>query len=304
MSTFTSASASALKIRAAMPGRSGTPVSVTRASVGGMGHACHEGSFHRLFFAERRGYRSPRRSSAARGCARRSCGRTRPSEAAARSRPRPPSRASPRTTRPAACARRGRSAGRPRRRRRRRCRSRRPRAPSAAASATAVVSEPPRPSVVTFARGRDSLEARDQHDVALVERRADAVGAHVEDARLRVRGVGDDAGLRARERDRLAAEVVDRHRAERARDALAGREQHVHLARLRLGRDLARHLHELVGGRAARRQHGDDAVALLLRAHDPPRRAYDLLGVGDGRAAELHDDDRLSVASVGHGDSG
>ena len=41
---------------------------------------------------------------------------------------------------------------------------------------------------------------------------------HLEDARLRVRGVGDDARLRARERDRLVPEVVDDHRRQRARD--------------------------------------------------------------------------------------
>ena len=106
-----------------------------------------------------------------------------------------------------------------------------------------------------------------------LEAGADAVGAHVEDPRLRVRGVGHDAGLRARQRDRLAAEVVERHRAQRARDPLAGREQHVHLARVRLGRDLLRHLDQLVGRRAARRQHRDDASALVARAHHPLRRA-------------------------------
>ena len=39
----------------------------------------------------------------------------------------------------------------------------------------------------------DALEAGHEHDLALVERGADPVGAHVEDARLGVRGVGDDA---------------------------------------------------------------------------------------------------------------
>jgi hypothetical protein len=44
-------------------------------------------------------------------------------------------------------------------------------APRAAASATAVVSEPPRPSVVTSCgRGRDALEAGDEHDLVRVER--------------------------------------------------------------------------------------------------------------------------------------
>ncbi len=47
-------------------------------------------------------------------------------------------------------------------------------------------------------------------------------------------------GLRAGERDGLVPEVVDRHRHERAGDALAGREQHVELARVGRGRDLVR----------------------------------------------------------------
>ena len=58
MSTLMSASASAPKIRPATPGWSGTPVSVTRASVGRVGHGCDERSFHRLLSPRRRGYRS------------------------------------------------------------------------------------------------------------------------------------------------------------------------------------------------------------------------------------------------------
>jgi hypothetical protein len=80
--------------------------------------------------------------------------------------------------------------------------------------------------------GAHALEAGDEHDVVLVERGHDPVGADVEDPRLRVRGVRDDPGLRAREGDRAVAEVVDRHRAQRAGHALARREEHVHLARV------------------------------------------------------------------------
>ena len=77
---------------------------------------------------------------------------------------------------------------------------------------------------------RHALEAGDQHDPVVGERLADAVGPHVEDARLGVRGVGDDPRLRPRQRDRVVAQVVDRHRAQSAGDPLAGRQQHVHLA--------------------------------------------------------------------------
>ena len=102
--------------------------------------------------------------------------------------------------------------------------------------------------------------------------------------------VGDDAGLRAGQADRPLAEVVDRHRAQGARDALAGREQHVHLARVGRGGHLLGHRDQLVGGLPARREHRDDAMPLFAGGHDPPRRALDPLGVGDGGASELHHD--------------
>ena len=110
-------------------------------------------------------------------------------------------------------------------------------------------------------RGRDALKAGDEHDQVLVERLADPVGADVEDPRLGVGGVGDDPRLGAGQRDRAVAEVVDRHRAQRAGDALAGGEQHVHLARVGVGRDLLGHRDQLVGRLAARRQDGHDALA-------------------------------------------
>ena len=95
--------------------------------------------------------------------------------------------------------------------------------------------------------GRDTLEAGDEDDPVLLQRLPDAVGADVDDPRLGVGGVGDDARLRAGQRDRLVAHVVDRHRAERAGDPLAGREQHVHLAGDRALGDL------VAPGRPARR---------------------------------------------------
>ena len=81
--------------------------------------------------------------------------------------------------------------------------------------------------------------------------------------------VGDDPGLRAGERDRLVAEVVDRHRRERAGDPLADGDQHVELARLRARRDLVREREELVGRAAHRREDADDAVAGLARGDEP-----------------------------------
>ena len=110
------------------------------------------------------------------------------------------------------------------------------------------------------------------------------------DLRLGVHRVGQDACLRAGERDGLVAEVVHRHRDERARDALPGREQHVELARVRVGRRAARQLEQRVGRLAHRGDRSHDADAPLARLDEPPRDVPDLLGVGDRRAAELHDD--------------
>jgi hypothetical protein len=129
----------------------------------------------------------------------------------------------------------------------------------------------------------------DEDDGALVQALADAVGADVEDPRLRVRGVGHDARLRAGQTDRPMPEVVDRHRAQRARHPLAGRQEHVHLARVGLGRDLEGVGDEPVGLLAAGRQDGDDVVPLLALGDDAGGRPLEALGVRDRRAAELHD---------------
>ena len=52
--------------------------------------------------------------------------------------------------------------------------------------------------------------------------------------------------------------------------------------------DLARHLHELIGGLAARGEHRDHALALLASGDDARGRALDLLGARHRGAAELH----------------
>ena len=95
-------------------------------------------------------------------------------------------------------------------------------------------------------------------------------------------------GLRPGQRDRRVAHVVDRHRAERARDPLAGREQHVHLARQRALGDLVGGGDEVVGRLAARREHGDHLLAVLARGDDPRRGTLDVLGARHRGASELH----------------
>ena len=151
-----------------------------------------------------------------------------------------------------------------------------------------------------LALGRDALEAGDEHDLAGVERGEHAVRPDVEDLRLAVRGVGDDPGLRARQRDGLVSEVVDRHRHDGARDALAGREQHVELARSRGGRDLVRERDQRVGRLAHRRDRADDAQARCLGLDETPCDGAHLLGVGHGRPAELHHDGVEGVRRARH----
>jgi 2-dehydropantoate 2-reductase len=113
-------------------------------------------------------------------------------------------------------------------------------------------------------------------------------------------GVGDDAGLRPRERDGVVPEVVDRHRHERAGDALAGREQHVELARVRPRRDLVGESNQRVGRLAHCRHRAHDLGTALLRSDDPLCDVLHLLGIGDGRAAELHHHPR-GLCGLDHG---
>ena len=139
--------------------------------------------------------------------------------------------------------------------------------------------------------GRDALEAGDEHDRAPRKRLVDPLRADLEHLRARVLGVGDDARLRARERDRGVPEVVDRHRGERARDPFTDREQHVELAWVRGRRDLMRQVDEVVGRPAHRREDADDVVPRVARRNEPPRDRLQPFRPGDGCAAELLDDE-------------
>ena len=159
-----------------------------------------------------------------------------------------------------------------------------------------MVSEPPRPSVVTSSESCETPWKPATSTIFPVSSAvADAVSLHLEDARLGVAGVGHDPRLRAGERDRLAAEIVDHHRRERAGHPLPGRQQHVHLARVWALGHLVGLRHQLVGVLAARRQHRHHVVALGGALHDPPGGALDALRVGHRGAAELHDN------RLGHG---
>ena len=127
----------------------------------------------------------------------------------------------------------------------------------------------------------------DDRDLAFGQRLADAVAAHLDDLGLAVLGVGEDPGLAAGEAHRGLAEVLDRHREQRHRDALTGGEQHVHLAATGVARDVARQPHEIVGRLAHGRDHGDDVVARTARSDDVIGHGPDAIRVGDRGPAEL-----------------
>ena len=152
-----------------------------------------------------------------------------------------------------------------------------------------------RVGAATTQRGRvggrgDALEAGDDHDLSLLERLADAARADLDDPGLAVARVGEDPRLRAGERDRVPAEIHDRHRQQRDRDLLARGEQHVELAVVRQRRDPARELEQLVGRVAHRGDDDADLTARLGGRDHPPGDALDPRGSSDGAAAVLlHD---------------
>ena len=137
-----------------------------------------------------------------------------------------------------------------------------------------------------------ALEAGDDDDLAGRQLRVDAARLDAGDARPAVATVGRDAGLRPGQADRRDAEAVERHRQEGRALVLAGREQDVELARVGLVGDGRGEAEQLVG-RVAHRGHDDDEVAPGgTLARDPTGDPLDAVGVGDGRATELLDDER------------
>ena len=146
--------------------------------------------------------------------------------------------------------------------------------------------------------GRHALEAGDDRDLARRERVADAVGPDLDDLGLAVLGVGDDPGLAPGEAHRGLAEVLDRHREQRHRDALARGEQHVHLAAAGPAGDVVGEAHEVVGGLAHRRDDDDDVVARRGACARCGRRRRGCGRVGDRGPAELlHEQPTASQAT-------
>ena len=145
---------------------------------------------------------------------------------------------------------------------------------------------------------RHTLVSRDDDDLSASELVLHAERPHLDDARIDVPVVGDDARLAAGEADRIAAQLADRDGQQRHRDALARREQHVELAPFGVRGDLLGHREQIVGRVAHRRHDDDDIVALLARSHDALRHLPQLFHIGDAAAAVfLHDDGHIQLGS-------
>ena len=133
--------------------------------------------------------------------------------------------------------------------------------------------------------GAHPLEPGHDDDPSRGQRGADAVAAHVEDLRIGVTAIGDDAALRAGERNGRAPPRLQGDGQQRHRDALAGSEQHVQFAGRGFGSDAAREREEVIGGVAHGRDDYDHRVTGDLGRHDTVRHRLDALGAGDRSAS-------------------
>ena len=138
-----------------------------------------------------------------------------------------------------------------------------------------------------------ALEAGHDDDTPGSHLGPDARRVDPRDPRPAIGAVRRDAGLGAGQADRCHAQRVERHGDERRALVLAGRQQHVQLARVGLLVDRGGQGKQLVR-RVAHRGDDDAQVgAFGTGPGDPARDAADPVGVRHGRAAELHDDERV-----------
>jgi len=131
------------------------------------------------------------------------------------------------------------------------------------------------------------LKPGHDHDLALNKRLFDAIRADILDACLAMKSIGNNADLWSRKRNRFMAQFMDRHREQRDRDLLSGREQHVHLALLRVRIDLFRKVDQIVGHISHRGNDDHDLVARLLSFDNTLSDSQDLLRVRDRRTTVL-----------------
>ena len=149
----------------------------------------------------------------------------------------------------------------------------------------------------------DPLEAGDENDLPLVERRAQPAGGDVDDLGVAMGAGGDDAGLRAGERAGLGAERLDRHGHQRVGDPFPGGQQHVEFPRRRRWGHLPGQVEQFVGGVAHRRDDDDHIIALSLGLDDALGDATDALGVAHRGSAVLLHDERHCLTFPGLGNA-
>ena len=136
----------------------------------------------------------------------------------------------------------------------------------------------------------DALESGDHDDAPLLEVGLDVFVIYGADARLVIRGIGQDADLAAGIGARGVTALFQRHDQQCDRDLLAGRQQHVELAPARARIDLPREFDQAVGLAAHRRDHDDHVVALVAAGDHLFGDGLDALDRAHRRAAEfLHE---------------
>ncbi len=166
----------------------------------------------------------------------------------------------------------------------------------AAASATAVVSQPPRPSVViSFCPTAASLWPWKPATMTTLPASISSRTRRGSMLAMRARPYRPSVVIPACGPVRLMAAIaerVERHREQRRRLVLARGEQDVELARVGVVGDGRGEPEQLVG----RVAHGADTTTTRswpgrALARDAPRDPLDAVGVGDGRATEFLDDE-------------
>ncbi len=140
--------------------------------------------------------------------------------------------------------------------------------------------------------GAETLEPRDHRDPAFAQRRLDPVGVDPEDACLGMGIVGAHRQLPAEPGARRHADPLQHQGQETAGHLLAGRNHHVVLAAVLPAAGIRHQSDQVVGDAGHRRDDDGDLVAGGVLALDPRGHRLDAFDVGDGCAAEFHDDAR------------
>ena len=131
-----------------------------------------------------------------------------------------------------------------------------------------------------------------------VQKFVDFFRRDVVDFRLGMNAVGDDARLRAGERNGGNIQRVQRNGRERDGLLFAGGEQHIHLAFARQRHDFLGQLDEIIRHAAHRGNDDDDLVALRVIFRHARGDIFDAVGVADRSAAVFLDNQSHTKISV------